>query len=81
LDWQPTSSDSNKRFAINGGLCVAIGAGLIGGAIHYRRHRRRVWPGDRASWRTWVMFAPLAFGLAVLGLAWLASQLRGAIPS
>lgn len=81
IDWQSSGGGLDKRFVVNGALCVAIGAALIGGAIAYRRHRRRVWPDDRASWRTWVLFAPLAVGLVVLALAWLASNLRGAFPS
>jgi len=69
----------NRRFAVNGGVCAAAGAALIGGAVAYRR-RRRVRGDASASWRTWVVAVPLAFGLVVLTLAWLATNLRGAIP-
>lgn len=70
----------NKRFAVNAGICGAIGAGLIAGAVVYRRRRRArgaLFEEPRASWRTWVLAVPLAFLIAALGLAFLASALRG----
>lgn len=60
----------NRRFAINGGICAAIGAGLIGTAVVYRR-RRGVWPG----WRTWILVLPLAAVVVALAVAWLTTQL------
>jgi hypothetical protein len=64
----------NRRFAVNGGACTAIGAGLIGIAVVYRR-RRGAWPG----WRTWALVLPLVAVLVALAVAWLATELRGAI--
>ena len=62
----------NRRFAINGGICAAIGAGLIGVAVSYWR-RRGAWP----AWRTWVVVLPLVAALVALAVAWLATALRG----
>jgi hypothetical protein len=70
----------NKRFAVNGGLCGAIGAALMGGAVVHRRRRRlrgALFEEPRASWRTWVLAVPLAFVIVVLGLAFLGTLLRG----
>ena len=66
----------NRRFAVNGGICAAIGAGLIGVAVIYRRRRGGAWP----AWRTWVLVLPLVAVLVALVVAWLATALRGAIP-
>jgi hypothetical protein len=65
----------NRRFAVNGATCAAIGAALIGIAVIYRR-RRGAWPG----WRTWALMLPLVAVLVALAVAWLATALRGAIP-
>ena len=64
----------NRRFAVNGGICFAIGAGLIGIAVAYRR-RRGAWP----AWRTWVLVVPLVAVLVALAVVWLAAAMSGAI--
>jgi hypothetical protein len=60
----------NRRFAVNGGTCAAIGAGLIAVAVIYRRRLRR---GPRPTWRTGIFVLPLVAVLAFLVLAWLVS--------
>jgi hypothetical protein len=65
----------NRRFAVNGGVCAALGAGLIGGAIVYRRRS----PAPQPRWRAWVLALPLAVVLAALALMWLGTQLRGTL--
>ena len=64
----------NRRFAVNGGICGAIGAGLIAGAVVYRRRSPRA---PRSSWRSWILMLPLLAVLVALALVWLGVAARG----
>jgi hypothetical protein len=66
----------NRRFAVNGGICAAFGAVLIGGAFVYWRRSRHA---GRPRRRTWILALPLAAALAVLVVIWLSMILAGSI--
>ena len=63
----------NRRFAVNGGICAAIGAGLIG-VVVYRRRSPRAAP---SSWRSWILVLPIVAVLVALAVIWLSTVLRG----